>query len=76
MDVFCQSSSEYSIKNSIRNAREHARIVRDLISDDMWLELNSLYLYVTAQKGNIDIDNCPSDYFVEFKIPHYSAMVF
>jgi len=63
LDVFCQSSFEFSIKNSIKNAREHARIVRDLISDDMWLELNSLYLYVTAQKGNIDLDNCPSDYF-------------
>ena len=63
LNVFCQSSFEFSIKNSIKKAREHARIVRDLISDDMWLELNSLYLYVTAQKGNIDLDNCPSDYF-------------
>jgi len=63
LDVFCQSSFEFSIKNSIKKAREHGRIVRDLISDDMWLELNSLYLYVTAQKGNIDLDNCPSDYF-------------
>ena len=63
LNVFCQSSFDFSIKNSIKKAREHGRIVRDLISDDMWLELNSLYLYVTAQKGNIDLDNCPSDYF-------------
>ncbi len=63
LNVFCQSSFEFSIKNSIKKAREHGRIVRDLISDDMWLELNSLYLYVTSQKGNIDLDNCPSDYF-------------
>lgn len=63
LNVFCQSSFDFSIKNSIKKAREHGRIVRDLISDDMWLELNSLYLYLTAHKGNIDLDNCPSDYF-------------
>ena len=67
LDVFCQSNFEFSIKNSIKNAREHARIVRDLISDDMWLELNSLYLYVTSQNGNTDLDNCSSDYFNRVK---------
>ena len=67
LNVFCQSSFEFSIKNSIKKAREHGRIVRDLISDDMWLELNSLYLYVTSQNGNTDLDNCSSDYFNRVK---------
>ena len=37
-----------SITMCLRLARENARTVRDQISDEMWTELNDLYLFITA----------------------------
>ncbi|MDF1852056.1 MAG: alpha-E domain-containing protein [Verrucomicrobiales bacterium] len=42
-----------SILNCVHNARENARAVRDQISEEMWLELNSLWLDL---KGIKDTD--------------------
>ncbi len=37
-----------AITMCLRQARENARTVRDQISDEMWTELNDLYLFITA----------------------------
>ncbi len=37
-----------SIRSCIAQARENARMVRDQISDEMWLELNSLHLFLSS----------------------------
>lgn len=41
--------NELSITMCLRNARENARTVRDQISDEMWTELNDLYLFITSR---------------------------
>ncbi|MBK1854033.1 alpha-E domain-containing protein [Verrucomicrobiaceae bacterium 5K15] len=40
-----------SIRTCIAHARENARMVRDQISDDMWLECNRFHLYVKSEKA-------------------------
>ncbi len=37
-----------SIRQCIANARENARMVRDQISEEMWLELNSIHLFMQS----------------------------
>ena len=39
------SSFENSIFSSISIARENARMVRDQLSEELWLELNNIYLF-------------------------------
>ncbi len=39
-------SNPQSIRRSIENARENARMVRDQIPEKMWLELNAIYLFL------------------------------
>src|SRR5258708_34934583 len=40
-----------SILSCVRSARENARTVREIISSEMWLQLNKFYLMVTAVRG-------------------------
>ena len=42
--TFGESNND-SIQNCIAHARENARMVRDQISEEMWLELNSIHLF-------------------------------
>jgi uncharacterized alpha-E superfamily protein len=44
-DTFLLFSSQWnnSVINSINSARENARMVRDQLSEEIWVELNSLY---------------------------------
>ncbi len=50
-----------SIYSSLASARENARIIRDLISEDMWEEINELWLWINAAEthkhstANIDL---------------------
>ena len=37
-----------SVINSINQARENARMVRDQLSEEIWVELNNLYLFLNA----------------------------
>jgi uncharacterized alpha-E superfamily protein len=48
-----------SIASAVRAARENARTIREVISREMWEELNSLYLMVLASNGN---DGAPGDF--------------
>ncbi len=40
-----------SIVASIAQARENARMVRDQLSEELWEELNALYLFINSREG-------------------------
>jgi uncharacterized alpha-E superfamily protein len=52
-----------SILSCVREARENARTVRDQISDEMWAELNQLYLLVDSPRGRDLLENTPQVFF-------------
>ncbi len=57
-----------SILSCVRTARENARTIREIISSEMWLQLNKFYLMVTAaaDKRSGALSN-PGDFFTEVK---------
>ncbi|MGI8604554.1 MAG: alpha-E domain-containing protein [Verrucomicrobiales bacterium] len=55
-----------SILSCVRAARENARSVREIISSEMWEQVNKFYLTVTAAAGG-GLDS-PQDFFTEAKL--------
>src|SRR2546425_6062357 len=56
-----------SIFSCVRAARENARTVREIISSEMWLQLNKFYLMVTAATENSGTPANPQEFFTEVK---------
>jgi uncharacterized alpha-E superfamily protein len=56
-----------SILSCVRAARENARTVREIISSEMWLQLNKFYLMVTAAASNSSAQVHPQEFFAEVK---------
>jgi uncharacterized alpha-E superfamily protein len=56
-----------SIFSCVRAARENARTVREIISSDMWLQLNKFYLMVTAAAEDSSAQANPHEFFTEVK---------
>ncbi len=56
-----------SIYSCIRGARDNARNVRELISSEMWSELNRLYLGVTEARRDEEIGAHPHDFYQTVK---------
>jgi uncharacterized alpha-E superfamily protein len=56
-----------SILSCIRAARENARTVREIISSEMWLQLNKFYLMVTEAAENSSAHANPYEFFSEVK---------
>lgn len=52
-----------SITSCIALARENARTVRDQLSDDLWEELNALYLFTRSDEASRLIASDPSRYY-------------
>ena len=52
-----------SIFSCVREARENARTVRDQISDEMWAELNALFLFIGSSKGAELFETLPQAFF-------------
>ena len=52
-----------SITSCIALARENARTVRDQLSDDLWEELNSLYLFTRSEEASRLIASDPTRYY-------------
>ncbi len=52
-----------SIVSCIGHARENARTVRDQLSDELWEELNSLYLFSRSSEASELLDNNPTRYY-------------
>lgn len=56
-----------SILSCVRAARENARSVREIISSEMWLQLNKFYLMVTAAAESAGVAEHPHEFFTEVK---------
>ena len=52
-----------SITSCIAMARENARIVRDQLSDELWEELNALYLFTRSDEASRLIGSDPPKYY-------------
>jgi len=58
-----------SIYGCAASARDNARSVREVISSEMWTQLNRFYLMVrTAAAGNMDFDYAPHEVFSQVKV--------
>jgi uncharacterized alpha-E superfamily protein len=62
-----------SIVSCIALARENARTVRDQLSDELWEELNSLYLFSRSEEAQRLFDTDPPRYYENIR---RSAMTF
>lgn len=60
-----------SIVSCVRAARENARTVREIISSEMWLQLNKFYLMVTAAAENAGTPANPHEFFTEVKYTNH-----
>jgi uncharacterized alpha-E superfamily protein len=56
-----------SIISCLRSARENARSVREIISSEMWLQLNTFYLMVNSAASSGKGYESPHDFFTEVK---------
>jgi uncharacterized alpha-E superfamily protein len=56
-----------SILSCVRSARENARTIREIISSEMWLQLNKFYLMVTAAAETSSAHAHPHEFFTEVK---------
>jgi len=56
-----------SILSCVRAARENARTVREIISSEMWLQLNKFYLTVTSAAGRSNWVDTANEFFAEVK---------
>lgn len=58
-----------SILSCLRAARENARTVREMLSTQMWEELNKFYLLVrAASESEAEIQQSPYDFFNQIKL--------
>ena len=57
-----------SILSCFRAARENARTVREIISSEMWLQLNKAYLMVNSAAESESDDDLPLEFFAEVKM--------
>ncbi|HWN97249.1 MAG TPA: alpha-E domain-containing protein [Methylomirabilota bacterium] len=57
-----------SILSCLRAARENARTVREIISSEMWLQLNKFYLMVTAAAARGNKMGSFNEFFSEVKL--------
>src|SRR5271165_2026863 len=64
----CDRDNPNSIISCLRAARENARSVREVISSEMWLQLNSFYLMVNAAASSGKGFESPHEFFSEVKL--------
>jgi uncharacterized alpha-E superfamily protein len=57
-----------SILSCLRAARENARSVREIISSEMWLQLNTFYLMVNSAASSGKGFRSPHEFFTEVKL--------
>ncbi|MEM8954168.1 MAG: alpha-E domain-containing protein [Verrucomicrobiota bacterium] len=60
--VTMDPSNSYSIRACIAQARENARMVRDQISEEMWVELNTLHLFLKSDDAEMMWGRSPEAY--------------
>ncbi|MDX1681325.1 MAG: alpha-E domain-containing protein, partial [Akkermansiaceae bacterium] len=52
-----------SIRSCVAQARENARMIRDQLSDEMWEELNSMYLFARSDEAADFLQADPARYY-------------
>jgi len=57
-----------SIISCLRGARENARSVREIISSEMWLQLNQFYLTVNSAANDGVTEDSPHKFFSDVKL--------
>ncbi|HTV60928.1 MAG TPA: alpha-E domain-containing protein, partial [Verrucomicrobiae bacterium] len=62
-----QAENPNSIVQTICQARENARMVRDQLTLELWEELNRLYLFVRSPEARQMWQRSPSEFFQEIK---------
>ena len=62
-----EAENPNSIFSCVRAARENARTIREIISSEMWLQLNKFYLMVTAAAENSSAQANPHEFFTDVK---------
>lgn len=60
-----------SVLSCLRNARENARTVREMISSQMWEELNKVYLLVRSAQTDSRVPESPFEFFNRIKQAGY-----
>lgn len=61
--ITLSASNPDSIRRCIAFARENARVVRDQISEEMWVELNGIHLYLKSPQAEQDYQHDPERLF-------------
>jgi uncharacterized alpha-E superfamily protein len=56
-----------SILSCLRSARENARSVREIISSEMWLQLNKVYLMVKSAAAQPNLMDSANEFFSQVK---------
>ena len=62
------SENSNSMVSCLRAARENARTVREIISSEMWLQLNKFYLMVNSAASNAKRLESQHEFFTETKL--------
>ena len=57
-----------SILSCLRTACENARSIREVISSDMWEQVNTFYLMVNESAADSRVMSSPHDFFTEIKL--------
>ncbi len=57
-----------SILSCLRSARENARSVREIISTEMWEQINSFYLFVNEAATDLSLAAMHHEFFAEVKM--------
>ncbi len=57
-----------SITSCLRATRENARSVREIISSEMWEQVNTFYLMVTDSAAGDRVEEAPYEFFREIKM--------
>ena len=60
-----------SIRSCLRAARENARSVREIISSEMWEQLNKFYLMVNSAAADASSQTDPQDLFASVKMARH-----
>ncbi len=57
-----------SILSCITSARENARSVREIISTEMWEQLNQFYLEISGKSQGLDLAVAPQEFFYDVRM--------
>src|SRR5262245_36865226 len=62
-----QSENSCSIVSSLSNARENARIIREIISIEMWERINYYYLWLQGPRAQAMYEHDRSEFYSQVK---------